>query len=159
MHAAAGQCRRVEYFAQQLVRYLIAGLDVKGDYVLGAPDSFLYGEHRALGAGVYVQDEVTLSNRLTATAGIRYDHYRIFGQVQESNVSPKVALLYFRPGPIFQFGCCLRRHSGIRHLSGFIKFEPGGRGRVFAQSRPASGATDPFYGARRQNDALPGRHL
>lgn len=73
---------------------LLAGLDLRLDYVQGWPDSVLYGEHRALGAGVYVQDEVALGEKLTATAGLRFDYYRILGQVESSNLSPKIALLY-----------------------------------------------------------------
>jgi outer membrane receptor protein involved in Fe transport len=120
-----GNVSQMEWLAGEN-HFVIAGVDVKGDYVLGMPDTFLYGEHRALGAGVYVQDEISLSNRLTLTAGLRYDNYRIFGQVQESNVSPKVALLYQ-----------VRHNLSLRMLLAqafrdppiaerFIKFEQGG---------------------------------
>ncbi len=106
--------------------FVIAGLDVKGDYVLGMPDTFLYGEHRALGAGVYLQDEVSLSNRLTLTAGLRYDNYRIFGQVEEFNVSPKVALLY-QAKPGFSLRMLLAQAFRDPPIAErFIKFEQGG---------------------------------
>lgn len=120
-----GNVSQVELFTGNN-HYLIAGMDIKGDYVLGTPDTFLYGEHRALGAGVYVQDELTLSNRLTVTAGIRYDHYRIFGQVQESNVSPKVALLY-QAKPNFSVRMLLAQAFRDPPIAErFIKFEQGG---------------------------------
>lgn len=106
--------------------YLIAGTDVKWDYVLGTPDSFLYGEHRALGTGVYVQDEVAISDKLTATAGVRYDHYQIFGQVQEANVSPKLALLY-QAKPNFSVRMLLAQAFRDPPIAErFIKFEQGG---------------------------------
>lgn len=120
-----GNVSQVELFAGDK-HYLIAGWDVKADYVLGMPDTFLYGEHRALGTGVYVQDEVSLNNRLTLTAGLRYDHYRIFGQVQESNVSPKVALLY-QARPNFSLRMLLAQAFRDPPIAErFIKFEQGG---------------------------------
>lgn len=120
-----GNVTQVELYAGEK-HYLIAGWDVKGDYVLGMPDTFLYGEHRALGAGVYVQDEVSLNDRLTLTAGLRYDHYRIFGQVQESNVSPKVALLY-QARPNFSLRMLLAQAFRDPPIAErFIKFEQGG---------------------------------
>ncbi len=120
-----GNVSQVECLAGEN-HYLIAGLDLKGDYVLGTPDTFLYGEHRALGAGVYVQDEVSLSNHLTLTAGVRYDNYRIFGQVQESNVSPKVALLY-QVKPNFSLRMLLAQAFRDPPIAErFIKFEQGG---------------------------------
>ena len=120
-----GNVSQVEYFAGEK-HYLIAGWDIKGDYVLGMPDTFLYGEHRALGTGLYLQDEMTLTNRLTLTAGLRYDHYLIFGQVQESNVSPKVALLY-KAKPNFTLRMLLAQAFRDPPVAErFIKFEQGG---------------------------------
>lgn len=106
--------------------YLIAGTDVKWDYVLGVPDNFLYGEHRALGTGVYVQDEIAVTDKITATVGIRYDHYTIFGQVQEANVSPKLALLY-QVKPNFSVRALLAQAFRDPPIAErFIKFEQGG---------------------------------
>ncbi len=105
---------------------LVAGTDMRWDYVLGTPDTFLYGEHRALGSGVFVQDEMTIGTRLTLTAGIRYDHYRIFGQVQESNFSPKLALLY-EANPNFSLRALLAQAFRDPPIAErFIKFEQGG---------------------------------
>lgn len=120
-----GNVSQMEWLAGEN-HFIIAGLDVKGDYVLGMPDTFLYGEHRALGTGVYMQDEVSLSNQLTLTAGLRYDNYRIFGQVQESNVSPKVALLY-QVKPNFSLRMLLAQAFRDPPIAErFIKFEQGG---------------------------------
>jgi len=120
-----GSVSQVEYLAGEN-HYLIAGIDLKGDYVLGIPDTFLYGEHRALSTGVYVQDEVSLNNRLTLTAGVRYDNYQIFGQVKESNVSPKVALLY-QVKPNFSLRMLLAQAFRDPPIAErFIKFEQGG---------------------------------
>jgi len=74
--------------------YLIAGADLKWDYVLGVPDTYLYGERRVLGAGLYVQDDIKVSQKVSATLGGRFDYYAIIGDVREANFSPKLALLY-----------------------------------------------------------------
>ncbi|MEZ4940555.1 MAG: TonB-dependent receptor [Saprospiraceae bacterium] len=105
---------------------LLAGLDLRYDYVLGEPDTVLYGEHRALSAGVFVQDEVAVTKKLTATAGLRFDFYRILGQVESTNLSPKLALVYqLRPG----FSLRLLLAQAFRDppvAERFIKFEQGG---------------------------------
>jgi len=120
-----GNVSQVELFAGEN-HYLIAGMDLKGDYVLGMPDTFLYGEHRALGAGVYAQDEVSLNHQLKLTAGVRYDHYQIFGQVQEFNISPKLALLY-QARPNFSLRMLLAQAFRDPPIAErFIKFEQGG---------------------------------
>ncbi|MEY3050506.1 MAG: hypothetical protein RLY31_291, partial [Bacteroidota bacterium] len=74
--------------------FLVGGLDLKWDDVVGLPDEFLYGEHRALTTGVFLQDEFQLNRRWTLTAGIRYDRFAILGQNTSTNVSPKLASLY-----------------------------------------------------------------
>lgn len=105
---------------------LLAGLDLRYDYVLGEPDTVLYGEHRALGAGLFVQDEVAITEKLTATAGLRFDFYRILGQVESTNLSPKLALVYqLRP----KFSLRLLLAQAFRDppvAERFIKFEQGG---------------------------------
>jgi len=106
--------------------HLVAGTDLRWDYVLGTPDTFLYGEHRALGTGIFVQDEFSMWKNLTVTAGIRYDHYQIFGQVRESNVSPKLALLY-QAKPNFSLRMLLAQAFRDPPIAErFIKFEQGG---------------------------------
>lgn len=105
---------------------VIAGIDIKGDYVLGTPDTFLYGEHYALGTGVYLQDEFSLAERVTITAGMRYDHYQIFGSVQESNVSPKVAMLYQARSNLSVRMLLAQAFRDPPIAERFIKFEQGG---------------------------------
>ncbi len=120
-----GNVTQADLFAGEK-HYLIAGVDVKWDYVLGLPDIYLYGEHRALGIGVYVQDEITISDKLTATAGARFDSYRIFGEVQESNFSPKLALLY-KASPQLSIRSLLAQAFRDPPIAErFIKFEQGG---------------------------------
>jgi outer membrane receptor protein involved in Fe transport len=119
-----GALSQVELFLGK--HYLITGIDIKGDYVLGTPDTFLYGEHRALGTGVFAQDEVSITKRLTLTAGLRYDHYVIFGQVQESNLSPKLALLYQAKPKLSLRMLLAQAFRDPPIAERFIKFEQGG---------------------------------
>jgi len=105
---------------------LVAGLDTKLDYVLGRPDTVLYGEHRAFGVGVYVQDEFAISKKLTVTAGLRYDNYRIIGQVLSSNLSPKLALLYKASSNISLRMLLAQAFRDPPVAERFIKFEQGG---------------------------------
>ncbi|MEQ1743833.1 MAG: TonB-dependent receptor [Saprospiraceae bacterium] len=105
---------------------LVAGTDVKWDYALGLPDTVLYGEHRTFSAGVYAQDEVTLGDKLTLTAGIRLDHFCMDGQAREANFSPKLALLY-QAKPNFSLRMLLAQAFRDPPVAErFIKFEQGG---------------------------------
>jgi outer membrane receptor for ferrienterochelin and colicin len=106
--------------------YLVAGADLRLDYVLGTPDSFLYGLHRALGVGIYLQDEFSVGENLTVTVGGRYDYYRIMGQVQESNFSPKIALLYRAGENLSIRGLVAQAFRDPPIAERFIKFEQGG---------------------------------
>ncbi|HHS95130.1 MAG TPA: hypothetical protein ENJ45_00960 [Phaeodactylibacter sp.] len=105
---------------------IVLGTDIKYDKTIGLPDNVLYGKHNALHLGIYFQDEVQLSQKLTATAGLRYDHYYILGEYEEGNFSPKLAC-------VFQ----LNKHLSFRTLwahafrnpsiaERFIKYEQGG---------------------------------
>jgi outer membrane receptor protein involved in Fe transport len=76
------------------VHYLIGGFDLQADYIDGQPDTVLYGIHRATNIGVFVQDQMTFSERLIVTAGLRYDYYNIKGTFMEGNVNPKIAAVY-----------------------------------------------------------------
>ncbi len=76
------------------VHYVIGGFDLQTDYINGQPDTVLYGIHRAENIGVFIQDQMTLSDRLTLTAGLRYDYYNIKGTFMEGNVNPKIAAVY-----------------------------------------------------------------
>lgn len=120
-----GNITQVDLFTQS-GHCLIAGLDVRWDYVLGTPDTVLYGEHRALGVGVYVQDEVALSKKLTATAGVRFDSYRILGQVQSANVSPKISMLYQARPNVSVRMLLAQAFRDPPVAERFIKFEQGG---------------------------------
>jgi outer membrane receptor for ferrienterochelin and colicin len=74
--------------------YLIAGVDMYYDRIVALPDFYLYGRHNVINTGVYLQDEYYATDRLTITGGIRYDYYSILDEFQESNFSPKIALVY-----------------------------------------------------------------
>lgn len=106
--------------------YVIVGTDLRLDYVLGTPDSFLYGLHRALGTGIYLQDEFSVGENLSITAGGRYDYYRIAGQVQESNFSPKIALLYRAGANLSIRALVAQAFRDPPIAERFIKFEQGG---------------------------------
>ncbi len=76
-------------------QYLIGGVDVKWDHIVGLPDSISYGRHQVLSAGVFIQDEIKFSKRLTATLGVRYDYYQLLDDdFKDSNISPKIAFVY-----------------------------------------------------------------
>jgi len=106
--------------------YVIAGTDVKWDHVLGLPDTVLYGRHQALSLGAYVQDEITFSEKLIATLGVRFDHYSILKEVNESNVSPKLAMAYqARKGLSFRM-LLAQAFRDPAMAERFIKFEQGG---------------------------------
>lgn len=120
-----GNISQVDLFAGDH-HYLIAGMDLKSDYVLGVPDIYLYGEHRVFSAGFYLQDEISIGNKIVATAGARYDHYSIIGEVQESNFSPKLALLY-KANPKLSLRTLLAQAFRDPPIAErFIKFEQGG---------------------------------
>jgi iron complex outermembrane receptor protein len=88
-----GNVSQVDWFFNER-HALIAGIEVKFDRVEGMPDTVLYGKHDAGSFAAYLQDEVKLSSRLTATVGARLDHYRIMGDFHETNFSPKLAGVY-----------------------------------------------------------------
>ena len=74
--------------------YAIAGVDMSYDRIVALPDTVLYGRHNVFNVGVYFQDEFYVNDRLTITGGIRYDYYNIIDEYDESNVSPKIAMVY-----------------------------------------------------------------
>ena len=105
---------------------LLVGTDLKSDYVLGLPDIYLYGERRAFGAGLFVQDEFSAGDRFNATVGGRIDYYRIAGEVEEANFSPKLAFSY-RVRPNFSVrGLLAQAFRDPPIAERFIKFEQGG---------------------------------
>jgi iron complex outermembrane receptor protein len=120
-----GNVSQVEFFPNA-THYLIAGTDIKKDYVLGIPDTILYGEHQSFSAGIYLQDEISIGNRFTATIGCRYDYFSIVNQVEESNFSPKISMLY-KVDPKFSIRMLLAQAFRDPPIAErFIKFEQGG---------------------------------
>ncbi len=106
--------------------YIIAGNDIKYDQIVGLPDSVLYGRHKSIQAGLYIQDEITLSPVLTLTAGIRYDHFSILNEFSEGTISPKLSMVY-KPGKKTSYRMLFAqafRNPSIAER--FIKFEQGG---------------------------------
>ena len=106
--------------------YLIAGTDLKWDAVVGLPDTVLYGRHQAVSMGAYLQDEITFSSRFIATLGVRYDYYEILNEFSESNVSPKLAMVYkVSKGLSFRM-LLAQAFRNPAMAERFIKFEQGG---------------------------------
>ena len=120
-----GNSSQLEYFTPS-GHCLLVGLDLRSDYVLGEPDTVLYGEHRALGAGVYAQDEFAISKKLTVTAGLRYDYFRILGEAQSTNLSPKLALVYQANSKVTLRVLLAQAFRDPPIAERFIKFEQGG---------------------------------
>lgn len=104
----------------------VMGVDLNMDHVVGLPDTVLYGRHEAVNMGAYAQDEWSVAKHLTATVGARVDNYRILGEFHETNVSPKLALLY---QPSKDWGVRALLAQAFRNpamAERFIKFEQGG---------------------------------
>ena len=74
--------------------YALAGFDLKIDNTVALPEDVLYGRHCASEFGLFVQDEWAATERLTFTAGARFDYYHIQGGFTETNFSPKLAFVY-----------------------------------------------------------------
>ncbi len=106
--------------------YIIVGTDSKWDDTEGTPDTFLYGRHQAVSVGAYIQDEISIGDKCTVTAGIRYDYFGIVNQTNESNISPKLAAIY-RLKPNFSLRALLAQAFRDPPIAErFIKFEQGG---------------------------------
>ncbi len=73
---------------------IVAGADVQIDNVRSAPDSILYGDRQINNYSVFLQDDITLLNSLTATLGGRYDWNHVVGGNTIDQFSPKVALVW-----------------------------------------------------------------
>jgi iron complex outermembrane receptor protein len=105
---------------------LMAGTDVKWDGVVGLPDTVLYGRHQAIGLGLFLQDEFSVSEKFTATFGARLDHYNIIGEFEETNFSPKLALS-FRPSEELSFRFLIAQaFRNPAMAERYIKFTQGG---------------------------------
>lgn len=106
--------------------YAIAGVDMSFDRIVALPDTVLYGRHNVFNFGVYFQDEFYVNDRLTITGGIRYDYYNIINEFNESNVSPKIAMV-FNPNKRWSIRALAAqafRNPAIAER--FIKFTQGG---------------------------------
>ena len=106
--------------------YMIAGLDLKSDFVNGKPDTVLYGLHRSFSSGLYLQDEVSIEDRMIITAGLRYDYFHLEDEFSESNLSPKIAAVWKQSknsSMRLLFAGAFRNPSIAER---FIKFEQGG---------------------------------
>lgn len=108
------------------VHYLIGGIEVQSDYVDGRPDTVLYGEHTAWNFAAFVQDQMTFSEKLIVTAGIRYDYYQIRGTFMEGNVNPKLAAVYQFNKTFSLRGLLARAFRNPSIAERYTKFEQGG---------------------------------
>jgi len=108
------------------VHYLIGGFDLQADYINGQPDTVLYGIHQASNIGVFAQDQLTFSERLTLTAGLRYDYYNIKGTFMEGNVNPKIAAVYQCSEKVSVRSLLARAFRNPSIAERYTKFEQGG---------------------------------
>lgn len=106
--------------------YALAGIDLKFDKTVGLPDYSLYGRHNAFELGAYVQDEWTVSDAFTVTAGARIDYYSIIDEFSEVSFSPKVAFIYSFNSTLSVRGLYARAFRNPSIAERFIKFEQGG---------------------------------
>jgi outer membrane receptor for ferrienterochelin and colicin len=90
-----GNLTQFDYYLSRR-HYLIAGTDLQVDHVDSSPDTVMYGNRQVNNAAVYLQDEIELAAKLTATIGLRYDWNHLVGGVTQRQISPKLAFV-FRP--------------------------------------------------------------
>ena len=119
-----GAAFQVDYHVPK--HYLIAGADIKTDFVDGQPDTVLYGIHRSVIAGIYVQDEIPLGNKMITTLGLRYDYFYLNTAFGESNFSPKVAAVYQATDQLSFRTLFAKAFRNPSMAERFIKFEQGG---------------------------------
>jgi outer membrane receptor for ferrienterochelin and colicins len=60
-------------------------------------DSDIYGHPEMLDLALYGEDALRFAERMTLTAGLRYDFHRVLGVYSDDQFSPRVGLV-FRPG-------------------------------------------------------------
>lgn len=125
MSERVGNISQLDWFINDNHAF-IAGTDFNMDHVVGMPDTVLYGRHEAMNFGAYAQDEWTINDKLTATFGARFDHYRIIGEFHETNFSPKLAFLYL-PAKSISFRVLMAQAFRTPAMAErYIKFEQGG---------------------------------
>ncbi len=125
MSRRLGNISQVDLFFEN-GHYLLGGIDIQYDLTNGVPDSLLYGKHQAYNLAAYIQDEMSISDQLIVTAGIRADHYKIIDHFSETNISPKLSAIYHWTDNFstrFLLGQAYRNPSIAER---FIKFEQGG---------------------------------
>lgn len=88
-----GNLSQVDFFHGDR-HYWIAGAEFQLDNTDARPADVLYGKRRSFNVAGFVQDEVKFTDRLTATAGLRYDYNRIVDGHAEGNLSPKLSFVY-----------------------------------------------------------------
>jgi iron complex outermembrane receptor protein len=120
-----GNVSQVDFFLNKN-HYLLGGIDLKYDYIKGLPDTILYGRHKAFSFGTYLQDEMKFGDNLIATAGIRYDYYSIISEFMETNISPKIALVYKVNESLSFRTLFAQAFRNPAMAERFIKFEQGG---------------------------------
>lgn len=106
--------------------YALAGIDIKFDKTVGLPEYALYGRHNAFEFGTYIQDEWSVSDDFTVTAGMRLDYYSIIDEFSEVSFSPKVAFIYSINTTLSVRGLYARAFRNPSIAERFIKFEQGG---------------------------------
>jgi outer membrane receptor protein involved in Fe transport len=130
--------------------YLIFGLDAQIDRVKSDPDSIMYGDRQVNNLAAYVQDEIEVTPRLTATAGLRLDHNILIDGKKQSQLSPKLAAVYH-----------LRDNLTLRALAGQAFRAPSIAERFF--QKEISGGTsfvpNPSLKAERMNSVEVGSRL
>jgi outer membrane receptor protein involved in Fe transport len=106
--------------------YALAGFDLKYDMTVGLPDTVLYGRHNAFESGVYIQDEWSVTDKLTLTAGMRLDYYSIINEFTEISFSPKIAFVYSPHSKLSFRGLYAKAYRNPSIAERYIKFEQGG---------------------------------
>ncbi|MFH1214159.1 MAG: TonB-dependent receptor [Candidatus Neomarinimicrobiota bacterium] len=71
-------------------QYLTGGLEVKLNRVLAN----LWGSHNGYDAAGYLQDEIAVFPRMNVTGGLRWDVHRVDDLTTESQVNPKLGLMF-----------------------------------------------------------------
>jgi len=88
-----GNLTQFDYYLSDR-HYLISGFDLQTDHVESAPDTVMYGNRQMNAAAVYLQDEIEVTPKVTATVGLRYDWNHLVNGVTNRQFSPKLALVY-----------------------------------------------------------------
>ena len=114
--------------------YALTGIDIKFDKTVGLPETSLYGRHNAFEFGVYVQDEWSVSDAFTVTAGARLDYYTIIDEFSEVSFSPKIAFIYSINSTLSVRGLYAQAFRNPSIAERFIKFEQGGG--IFFEPNP-----------------------